>query len=216
MPLLSSHIAHLSGIFARKCCMMRVFLRNLELTSFTSAACPLPRTVVVMASQRNSKAENESMALELQQVRSKLIKAKKEAYRLEKNLVKTNVRTVGQALDNMTAPPTPSSGTLVGDCFGEERPRMEGGERRRSLSRKWSHGRSGSQVESKISAPTSGRAAHTTVGTGFTPGKQACFHKMLSERSTTELPAGKEVWYPVGLHWPMCEAEFHRWRNPVQ
>lgn len=138
-------------------------------------ACAHPRTVAVTASQRNSKAESESMALELQQMRSRLLKAKKEAYRLEKTLTKSNTRTEAKALDGRTAPPSPAPGTLLGDWVAEERPRVAGGERTWSLSCKSSKGNSVGKAESKRSAPTGVSVAATTTGQGPRPGRHFSF-----------------------------------------
>lgn len=118
------------------------------------------------------------MALELQQVRSKLMKAKREAYRLEKALAKGNGRAEAQALDGSTAPPFALSGPLSGDRVGGEHSRIDGGEKARPFSLKTSNGSSGGKAERKRAAPTGGRAAPsgsvplTTSGPGSRPGRQ--------------------------------------------
>lgn len=146
-----------------------------------------------MSSQRSSKAESESMALELQQVRSKLNKAKKEAYRLEKAIEK-KARADAQALNERTASPTSSSETLLGDWVAEERPRAEGMERTWALSRKSSNGSSGSKAESKRSTSSDGRSVLTSLGPSPRRGKQArVFEEMRSDSNQGKLPGKHAV-----------------------
>lgn len=120
------------------------------------------------------------MALELQQVQSRLIKAKKETYRLEKTLAKTTAHNKAEAQSGgrRSAPLSPSPDSILGDWVAEERPRADGGERTWALSRKLSNGGSGSKKEASTlarsaSAPVGGRsaAAATSKGPGARPGK---------------------------------------------
>lgn len=90
-------------------------------------------------------------------MQSRLIKAKKDAHRLEKILAKStahNSGTEAQAGGRRSAPLSPSPGAILGDWVAEERPRKDGGERTWALSRKSSNGGAGSP-----SAPAGGRSA---------------------------------------------------------
>lgn len=154
------------------------------------------------------------MVLELQQMRSKLIKAKKEAYRLEKAIAK-NARAEAQALEERAAPPTPSSETLLGDWVAEERPRLEGGERTWALSRKSSNASSsGSKAESKRSAPSDDRSAPTSFGTDRRRGrlKIVFLRRCVLIETKLKLPGKRAFTYPVGrLCQPVCRVESLHW-----
>ncbi|CAM9564953.1 unnamed protein product, partial [Hapterophycus canaliculatus] len=108
---------------------------------------------------RKTKLENETAVLELQHVRNRLIKAKKEAYRLEKALAKTTSVTNSdgegpRGKGRGGAPTRPSAEALLGDWVAEERPSKNGGQRTWALSRRSVNGEAfGSNKEQKRPAP---------------------------------------------------------------
>lgn len=147
------------------------------------------------AQKRKSRTDSETTALELQQVQSRLIKAKKDAYRLGKVLAKstTHNKTEVQAGDRRSAPVSPSPDAILGDWVAQERPRKDGAERTWALSRKpSSNGSSAGKKETSTrstSGPVGGRsaaAAATSKGLGPRPGKHAFVVSMLL--SSTGLP----------------------------
>ncbi|CAM9536970.1 unnamed protein product [Ectocarpus fasciculatus] len=99
---------------------------------------------------RKSKQESETTALELQGVRSRLAKARKDISRLDRALAEaTAVKAERRARDSESAsPPRPSAGTILGDWVAEERPCGHGGESKWALSRKSVNGRPGSMAPS--------------------------------------------------------------------
>ena len=124
------------------------------------------------------------MALELQQVQSRLNKAKKDAHRLEKILAKSTVHNKAEAQagsSRRSAPVSPAPDAILGDWVAEERPRTEGGERTWALSRKPSNGSACGRKETDTgvrskSTPVGGRSAATATaaagskGLGSRPG----------------------------------------------
>lgn len=142
---------------------------------------PLPRCLptqnpkqplISTAPQRKSRADGEALLLELQHAQSRLIKAKKDAYRLEKALAKStaNNQAEVQAGDRRGAHLSPSPEAILGDWVAEERPRKDGGERTWALSRKSSSGSSGGKREASTitrstSAPVGGRSAGGAAAT---------------------------------------------------
>ncbi|CAN0314517.1 unnamed protein product [Ectocarpus sp. 8 AP-2014] len=105
---------------------------------------------------RKWKQEGETVALELQGVRSRLARARKEVSRLDKALAEATVKAERQARDSESAsPPGPSAGTILGDWVAEERPCGNGGESKWALSRKSVNGRPGSKAPSAPRATAS-------------------------------------------------------------
>ncbi|CBJ27858.1 conserved unknown protein [Ectocarpus siliculosus] len=105
---------------------------------------------------RKWKQEGETVALELQGVRSRLARARKEVSRLDKALAEATVKAERQARDRESASsPGPSAGTILGDWVAEERPCGNGGESKWALSRKSVNGRPGSKAPSAPRATAS-------------------------------------------------------------
>lgn len=115
--------------------------------------------------QRKWKQEGETLGLELQGVRSRLAKARKDASRLERALAEATAKAERQARDSESASPLgPSAKPILGDWVAEERPCGNGGESKWALSRKSVNGRPGSKV------PSAPRAA---VSLASKPGEDA-------------------------------------------
>lgn len=114
------------------------------------------------------------MALELQQVQSRLVKAKKDAHRLEKLLAQSTAHNTnkdkaearaGSSSSRRSAPPlSPSPDAILGDWVAEERPRKDGGERTWALSRKPSSSSGGGGLSGKKETNTMVRSKSTPVG----------------------------------------------------
>ncbi|CAM9966479.1 unnamed protein product [Scytosiphon promiscuus] len=142
---------------------------------------------------RKTKLESETVSLELQHVRSRLTRAKKEAHHLEKIVAKTTAsatRSNGQVPRGVgaTTPVSPSAGALLGDWVAEERPCKNGGESKWALSRKSVKGGGalGETKELKRSAPVGGgNGARAATAAGPTGLKSA-------KRQRTEKQQGKE------------------------
>ena len=145
--------------------------------------------------KRQSRTDGESTALELQQVRSRLTKAKKEAHRLEKILAQSTAHNKAEAPagGRRSAPRSPSPGAILGDWVAEERPRTDGGERTWALSRKSSNGSSAVSKEASplarsASAPAAAAPAPaaTSKGPSARRGEHAEFGSLLHRRLATQ------------------------------